>query len=134
MRVPRAWDVPNGRWGAQFYERHACSEDEVSRSIGEAMLVLLRELRESTAPHEVWGLTSHYHLCLLAENRCDTPWYVQVIGYEGRYQIEYLVPQVEAPWPEARVRGDASSARAAVAMILTALVRSGGWRSQGAAA
>jgi hypothetical protein len=111
----------------QFYGELVGSDDNVSRSVGEAMLRLLQELHSCPAHHEAWGLTSHYHLCLLAEDCYETPWLVRVIGSGSQYRIEYLLPKTMAPWPNAYVQGEASSPEQAINMVLIGMVRSEGW-------
>jgi hypothetical protein len=44
------------------------------------------------------------------------------------YFIEYLMPAAAAPWPDARVQGEARSEDEAVRMILIAMERSEGWQ------
>ena len=119
----------------QFYRKICGSNDNVSQLIGEGMLRLLQALHDCPAHHEMWGLTSHHHLCLLAEDCYETRWLVRVIGSDSQYRIEYLLPQNAAPWPNAYVQGEASSLEQAVNMVLIGMVRSGGWSAgDGAAA
>ena len=98
---------------------------------GEAMIELLARLRSLDHPNRVWGLTSHTRLCLLAQDSSATPWYVIAYPVTRRdYTVEYLMPaSLSPPWPNAYVRGEARSVDDAVNMIITAMDRSGGWRS-----
>jgi hypothetical protein len=110
-----------------FYGALASSHDDVSAGIGRAMLELLTSLEPLCAMYDVWGLTSLNTLVLLAEDDFRSPWYVRVVGLRG-YEIRYLMHPDEAPWPDAVVAGEGDSVADAVAMIETAMVRSGGWR------
>jgi hypothetical protein len=126
MKITRCRDQA-ARTLEQFYGELVASDNNVSRSIGEAMLRLLHELHSRPTEHEAWGLTSLHHLCLLAEDRYDTPWFVRVIGSESQYLVEYLLPKNVEPWPSAYVQGQASSPEQAVNMVLVGMGRSGGW-------
>jgi hypothetical protein len=94
-----------------------------------AMLDLIARLRSLPDEQCVWGLTSLYRLCLLAEDTWKSPWFV-IIGASNRdeYHIEYSMPSYLAPWPEAYVKGEAKSIDQAVQMIVTAMQKSEGWK------
>jgi hypothetical protein len=112
----------------EFYEEIAAHDSHVDREGGRAMLDLIARLR--ALPHErrVWGLTSHYRLCLLAHDTYQSPRYVTVAALDrNNYSIDYLMPAAVAPWSGARVQGDARSEDDAVQMIVTAMERSEGW-------
>jgi hypothetical protein len=95
---------------------------------GRAMIDLIAALRACPDPRTAWGLTSHATLCLLAEDTARSPWYVKVIASSpGHICVEYLMPAATAPWPNAYVQGEARSVDEAVAMVLTAMDRCGGW-------
>src|SRR4051794_23375922 len=82
-----------------FYRERRDSDDFFSRKCGEAMLDLIARLRALPDERRVFGLTSHYHLCLLSQDTYTSPWFVNVIGTDREYVIEYLMPKHEAPWP-----------------------------------
>jgi hypothetical protein len=90
------------------------------------MLELLGRLRALPDQRELWGLTSHARLVLLVEDTFRSPWRVIIsaLGVNS-YQVEYLMPDSEAPWPGALVQGEGHSVEEAVQMTLTALERSG---------
>lgn len=112
----------------EFYGERRDSDDFISRKIGETMLDLIARLRALSDERHVFGLTSHYHLCLLSQDTYTSPWFVKVIGADQRdYVIEYLMPEHQAPWPHAYVRGEARSVDDAVRMVITAMDKSGGW-------
>lgn len=93
-----------------------------------AMLDLIERLRALPDERRAYGLTSHYHLWLLAQDTYVSPWYVSFIAANKQhYTIEYRMPESEAPWPHAHIRGVATSEDEAVQMILTAMEKSGGW-------
>lgn len=112
----------------EFYSEARDSGDYLSRKCGEAMLILLARLRALPDERQIYGLTSHYHLCLLSQDTYTSPWFVKVTAMdEWMYVIEYLMPKDEAPWPYAYVRGEAQSPDLAIRMIITAMEKSGGW-------
>lgn len=111
-----------------FYEELAASTDSVSSGSGKQMLSLLPMLTETCADINVWGLTSHAHLWLLASDNWTTPWLVSVTAFSGvGYRVQYRMPAADAPWPEALVEGTAPDEAAACRLILIAMKRSGGW-------
>lgn len=113
----------------KFYAEVMQSSEPVSREIGRVMLSLIARLRALPDEQQVFGLTSHLQLCLLAEDTWKSPWYVIVSALDSRnYTVEYLMPEALAPWPRAYVRGEASSEDDAVRMIATAMERSEGWK------
>ena len=92
------------------------------------MLDLIARLRALPDDRQVWGLTSHERLCLLATDSSASPWYVIVAALDSQnIFIEYLVPGDSAPWPNAYMRGEARSHDDAVRMIVTAMNESRGW-------
>ncbi len=100
----------------------------VDREIGKTMLSLLARLRALPDGRHVWGLTSHYRLCLLSEDSSASPWFVIVSALDMRnYYVEYLMPERVAPWPHAYVRGEARAEDDAVQMVVTAMEKSEGW-------
>ena len=114
----------------QFYSSIAAHHD-VSRSGAEAMLELIARLRAAPRELTIWGLTSHWRLCLLAENTPASPWYVITAALDHmNYYIEYLMPRELAPWPDARVQGEARSVEQAVQMTMIAIDLCGGWNER----
>lgn len=112
----------------EFYTDASEADHPVSRAGGKAMLSLIARLRAHPYPRRLYGLTSHYHLCLLAEDTSRSPWLVRFIAQDmHNYWIEYLMPAANAPWPNAYVQGMARSEDEAVRMILTAMEKSEGW-------
>lgn len=127
VRLERCKDQPSATLD-EFYEKIAGHESHVDREGGRAMLALITRLRGLSDDRRVWGLTSLYRLCLLAQDTYRSPWYVIVSALDrNNYFIEYLMPPALAPWPAAYVRGEAGSEDEAVQMILSALDRSEGW-------
>jgi len=103
--------------------------EPVTREGGQVMLALLARLRALPDDRRVYGLTSLYRLCFLAEDTWESPWFVIVAALNKQnYYIEYLMPERDAPWPRAYIRGEARSEDEAVQMILTAMERSEGWK------
>ena len=112
----------------EFYTEIGQHDGHVDREIGKTMLSLLARLRALPDSRNVWGLTSHYRLALLAQDSYETPWFVIVAVLDMRnYFVEYLMPERVAPWPHAYVRGEARTEDDAVQMIMTAMEKSEGW-------
>jgi hypothetical protein len=112
----------------EFYGRARNSDEPVSRKGGQAMLDLIARLRAWPDDRNVFGLTSLNRLCLLSQDTYTSPWFVIVCAVDAQnYYIDYLMPEREAPWPHARVQGEARSVDDAVRMIITAMEKSGGW-------
>jgi hypothetical protein len=127
MHLTRCKDQPNHTLD-EFYTEASQSQDFAIREGGKTMLELLLVLRALQNERQVYGLTSHYRLCLLAEDTYTSRWLVIISALNNRnYFVEYLMPERIAPWPHAYVRGEARSEDDAVKMILTAMEKSGGW-------
>ena len=111
-----------------FYGEAAASHEPITRNGGEVMLDWIVRLRALPNERRVYGLTSHYRLCLLAEDSYTSPWFVIISAFDGRnFYVEYLMPEREAPWQHAYVRGEARLVEDAVRMVFTAMDKSGGW-------
>jgi len=95
------------------------------------MLDFIVRLRALPNDRQVYGLTSHYSLLLLAEDTYQSPWFVSIDALDLRnYYIEYLMPEAVWPWKQRTyVRGEAHSEDEAVEMIVIAMERSEGWSS-----
>ncbi|MBI2393236.1 MAG: hypothetical protein HYV09_26865 [Deltaproteobacteria bacterium] len=95
---------------------------------GQTMLALIDRLRALPDDRAAWGLTSHFHLILLAEDTSNSPWLVRIVAADATlYSVAYLMPERFAPWPNAYVTGESRSEDEAVAMILKAMEMSKGW-------
>jgi hypothetical protein len=111
-----------------FYTELSGSQEPVTREGGKTMLDLLARLQALPSDQQVYGLTSHYRLCLLAQDTYTSPWFVIISALDKRnYFVEYLMPADAAPWPQAYVRGEARTEEDAVQMIVTAMEKSQGW-------
>ncbi len=100
--------------------------------VGQGMLELLAMINGMFKETQLYGLTSHYRLCIQAEDDWTAPWYVVVVGSRFEklchYTIEYLLPE-NPPWPHASVRGEARSLADAKNYLLIAMHRSQGWKN-----
>lgn len=129
MHLTRCKDQSRGTLD-EFYGEIRDTNQPGCRQGGEAMLDLIARLRALPDDRHVYGLTSLGRLCLLSKDTYTSPWFVIVSALdEKNYYVEYLMPEREAPWPNARVRGEARSTDDAVRMIVTAMEKSGGWSS-----
>ena len=130
MRLTRCKDQPSQSLD-ECYSKLSQSLEPATREGGKAILDLLQRLRALPEDWIVYGLTSHYRLCLLAEDDYRSPWFVIVAALDRRnYYVEYLMPEADAPWSQAYVRGEAKSEDDAVNMIVTAMKNSEGWSTR----
>ena len=127
MKIIRCSDQ-KARTLDEFYS-DLLSKDDLAKSTGEATSSLIARLRALEDERVVYGLTSHYSLCLLSRDDYSSPGYVTIsASCESDYTIEYLMPSDQAPWHRpARVSGIARSEDEAVEMILIAMEQSRGW-------
>jgi hypothetical protein len=127
MHLTRCQDQKRQTLG-EFYTEAAQSAEPVSQQGGQAMLDLLARLRALPDERRVYGSTSLYRPCLLAEDTWKSPWLVIVVALDKRsYTVEYLMPEAIAPWPHAYIRGEARSEDEAVRLIQIAMEKSEGW-------
>lgn len=97
-------------------------------TLAQRMLPLLRMLSEVCNDKQVWGLTSHTDLWLVASEDEYSPWLVQVSADVVRgYCVRYEMKAPDAPWPDAFVEGKAPDEATACKLILIAMKNSGGW-------
>jgi hypothetical protein len=95
---------------------------------GTRMLQLLPLLSEACSAIDVWGLTSHESLCLIAADTQEAPWLVIIEPAPGdEYEIRFRLPGSEAPWDHAMVWGSARSPEEACRMVGIGMERSRGW-------
>jgi hypothetical protein len=93
------------------------------------MLSLFPMLAQVFAPFDVWGLTSHAHLWLLAKDDFRSPWLVCITAIPGEgYKIQYKTQ--DTGMQNAPVEGIAPDEATACRLILSAMKRTGGWPEQ----
>jgi hypothetical protein len=110
----------------EFYG--AIAKNPVGAQTGTAMLSLIARLRGLAWPERAWGLTSHLHLVLLAEDDDSSPWFIKAVALDPRnFLVEFLLPSGAAPWPRAYVKGEASSEDEALDYLETAFRLTDGW-------
>jgi hypothetical protein len=115
----------------EFYTEISQHDHPVDREGGKAMLDLICRLRALPDERRLYGLTSHYRLCMRAQDTPDAAWFVIISALDKRnYYVEYLMPERLAPWPDAYVRGEARSEDDAVQMIVKAMEKSEGWHEK----
>ena len=97
------------------------------RQAAQQMLEFLPVLDTALGQRDVWALTSHMRLILLPTNSTSSPWLVAIEPWPGRrFEISYRMPADEAPWPLARVVGEADNFETACAMVKVAMEQSRG--------
>jgi hypothetical protein len=128
MALRRASCQPSKTLDKFYQELDGLPSDNCYSSVGHEMLRLLPALGHALEHVDVWGLTSHERLCLLARDDYTSPWFVIVraVPPDG-FQIRYLMPEKETPWPDAYVEGTAPTVAQACDFVVTAIKRSGGW-------
>jgi len=110
----------------EFYSEKRTHKD--SLEIANVMLSIIDLLNREFSNTTIFGLTSIYHLNLLAHNSYQTDWYVSIIALDERnYHIEYLMPENKRPWSYAKVKGDAKSLEEAMKFISIGMYESNGW-------
>ena len=109
----------------EFYTEISMGGDE---GIGNSMLEVIQRINDIFKETTIYGLTSLYHLKLLAQDTYQSPWYVSIIssGPELSY-VDYLLPEDKQPWPDARVKGEVRSYDELIKCIIIAMIESGGW-------
>ncbi|MEQ9490543.1 MAG: hypothetical protein RIM72_16285 [Alphaproteobacteria bacterium] len=97
--------------------------------IAERMLEVLPHLEKVCASADVWGLLSHYRLCLLSRRDYRSRPHVVVFAGPGGYMIRYQMTSADAPFPNAIVEGATTNVEEAAQYVAIAIDRSGGWSS-----
>lgn len=110
----------------EFYTERSVSDAD--RPIGSSILEIIRRMNETFKETTIYGLTSLYHLELLSQDTYKSPWYVSIIssGADLSY-VDYLLPEDNQPWTNARVKGEARSYDELMAYIIIAMTECGGW-------
>jgi hypothetical protein len=127
MRLTRCKDQKSQSL-EEFYGELVRQDGYVGREGGKGMLDLIARLQSLPDGRQVFGLTSHARLVLLAEDTYTSPWFIIIAALDKRnYFVEFLMPESAAPWPRAYVRGEGRSEDEAIQMIETAMERCKGW-------
>lgn len=127
MPVVRCSDQPH-----QSLREHYNPKGETNERVilsHQLMISLIDKLDEIFKDTIVFGLTSHYHLNLLAYDSFQTDWFVTFIaGSDGEVYVECLLPRNKQPWPFAKVTGQAETPEEGIKYILLAMKESEGWQ------
>jgi hypothetical protein len=95
---------------------------------GKAMVSLITYINEYFKDTTLWGLTSHASLILKSESTYEGSSYVCISCYNGiEFNIDYLIPEEDQPWPHARISGVANGLECAFEYVLLAMKNSKGW-------
>lgn len=110
--------------------RARCGQkDESWAAVAVRMLELLPGLEKVCNDRVVWGLLSHYSLCLLSRRDFRARPHVVVVADSSGYRVSYKMHPDDAPWPIATVEGHTDSSAEAAKLVAIAMDRSGGWSS-----
>ncbi len=107
----------------EFYS----SDHQQTLEIGAKMLSLINLIDAKFIDTKIFGLTSLYKLNLLSKDSYNSPHYVSIATDGQMFRIDYLVPDSEQPWEQARVSGETESLEDAFKYILIAMTKSKGW-------
>lgn len=108
----------------QFYTD---GDDKQTLAMGAKMLSLIKLSDTKFKDTTIFGLTSLYRLNLLATDTYKSPWFVCVATDGQIFYIDYLMPESNQPWADARVSGQAESLEQAFKYMLIAMTKSEGW-------
>lgn len=111
----------------EFYTEIKNDSNPFSQGAGTLMLKWIDRINSEFKETEIWGLISHNHLILQAENDYTSPTYVILKTGMEEYHIEYLIPQESEPWENAYIKGATKSLDEAMTMLKTAMRNSKGW-------
>jgi hypothetical protein len=118
----------NDRELTEFYSAAAQETDFTSREICKAMLEWIKRIELELPDLEIWGLTSHYRLVLMSTDTFEGDWSVIIIGQQGNFKVDYLIPKENAPWTNAYVTGETTDFEEALKMSLIGIKNSGAWK------
>lgn len=111
-----------------YAELVLCRTSEHNQKVSKAMIELINLINQLFKDTQIWGLTSHYRLILLTENRWNSKGHVIIYyGSEG-YYFEYAMPDEKCPWPNAYVRGHSKSLEEAKKYLAISMNESGAWK------
>ncbi len=112
----------------EFYLEASKDDDFTTKEIGKAMLMWIEGIEQALPELQIWGLTSHYKLVLMATETYHGDWSVIIIGQKGNYRVDYLIPKENAPWENAYVTGETTNFEEALKMTLTGIEKCGAWK------
>lgn len=111
----------------EFYINLTEHDNPIDVKTGNVMLSFIEMVNQLFPNTPIFCLTSLSKLILLSENDWKTDWFVGIIGNQDCFYFDYLLPNENRPWKEARVHGEASSLEEAKKYLLIAMRESGGW-------
>jgi hypothetical protein len=92
-----------------------------------SMIEFIELLRQEPGNENVYALNSADQVHLLSENRPDATRWVSVYCSSGWFDLTFLLPDNQAPWPGAYLCGTKQSAYLAVDMAVYAIRRCSAW-------
>lgn len=100
----------------------------VENEIGKAMLEFISIVNQTFTKTTLYGLTSHYSLVIQATDNWEDGWFVAVYSIgDNKFQFEYQMPEKQAPWNYAVVKGQANTIDEAREFLIIAMTESEGW-------
>jgi hypothetical protein len=112
----------------EFYKKLTSGDTEPGIIIGKTMLDFISIVNETFVDTTLYGLTSHYKLVILAKDTWKDSWFVTVQCIEdNKLQFEYIMPELQRPWNNAIVKGQANTIEEARDILIIAMTESEGW-------
>lgn len=101
---------------------------EHNQKVSRAMIELINLINQIFKDTQIWGLTSHFRLILLTENRWNSKAHVIIsYGSEG-YHFEYAMSDEKRPCPNTNVKGYCKSLEEAKKYLAISMNESGAWK------
>ncbi|MCB9188118.1 MAG: hypothetical protein H6599_02430 [Flavobacteriales bacterium] len=120
MQIQKSKSQPNNSL-QEFYTELATNGDPLTEQIGNTMLKWIERIENKLPNAVIYGLTSHMQLILMPEETYRSDWAVKLIGSNGNYTVQYLLPRKDSPWLNAYVTGEFNDFDEAVAMTVRAI-------------
>ncbi|WP_316846283.1 hypothetical protein [Pedobacter psychrodurus] len=113
----------------EFYQELTNEKATITEKlIGKTMLSFLSMVNTTFFDTTIYGCTSHYSLCIQAEDHWESGWDIVIQTYgDQKFQFEYKMPEAISPWRYATVKGQANTIEEARNFLIIAMTESGGW-------
>lgn len=81
----------------EFYSAWASEDNQASAAMGRSMLSVIDLVNKTFIETRIYGLTSHAHLLMLAEDDDASDRFVNIIADGSQFYIEYTIPVEKQP-------------------------------------